>query len=310
MKKIVITVALLCLAMLCFACDQQSAPIKHEQNIGMEPVLYNGWRDYVSDGVYVISCDFDGYVKKYNIKTGEVSRVCDCGERCENNCLMRRANRVKLYSIHNGKLYYSSFDIKSDVNQNDANNEATQVHYLASYDLTTHESKKLFEMNASEYETFQARCFKDEYAYYIQNIPNVIDPKGEKDYTLSFCRMNLNTLKEEVLFTEKEQPYLAHATPQFILDDCLIFGDNSIGHLWKVDYQGQNFQWIVKAGNDAPALLDAYGVFYTKGYIYYTVYINDVDSTAQLQEGLYIYRVDINGGIPQQLSDSAVLRQL
>lgn len=296
---------ILCLTLTCMCligCNDNSGTPQFNGNQEMETVMYSGHHDYLSDGVYVVSRNFDGYIKKYNIKTDRLSRACNCLDKCDDDCMMKWSNRVQLYALRNGKIYYSSF--YPERGEDEVANKS--VYYLACTDLVTHESRKLYEITASEYETFQARCFQDNYAYYVRNIPQVSDPKNEQDYLLSMCRMDLDTAKEQVLFTAKDQSHISKAFPRLILKDGIVFGDMDTGNLWKVDLDGSNFRWIVKSGTDVPAIEDSYGIFYKDGYIYYASYAKEMLGEIDKPAGYYIYRVSLENGEVQRLNDAVV----
>lgn len=308
-----------------YSCEEK--PLNNENNdteesaVSMNSVQYFGWQQLISDNSYVIStnvmADYSETVK-YNIKTGNISSVC-LRQNCRHESIVF-ANDIDYCHIPesssmrflvDGKIYYTYDIVSYDEEELELQGSVKPVHtsVFSYYDITTGEYKDILTIKESDYERMFSAIFSDGYIYYLRYIAKTSKPSTKKDYNLALCRMDIEKYNQVILFTDDDVPELSKDTvffPFAVKNNVVYFANNDTGHMFAVNSDGSGFKYLVDGKDGVIGIFDAYGTFYHDGYIYFNVFVSDMDSTVTAHDALFMYRVNCETGEKQRLTDDYV----
>ena len=332
MKKCIL---FLLIIILCFGwtgCKNNDSNISSDQPLdtgvnSTSDVLAAHWDYYVNDNQYMIGPQtfllypsqqtFNGDMK-YNLTTHTVTPICMdelCNHTNRSNCKIKGDNIY--YFIHQNKLYYnrSYYEIVGsyEVIGQDGKTEIqyiTETHQcFCSYDLTTGDYRELLDINVSEVETMKRVILYENSAYYLRYFPNKSNPQTVEDYTLSLCCMNLNSGKERLVF-DATQFLNQSSVLIFAKDHRFYFANNQLGTLLSIDQEGKDVKILIDGQGENFASFDRYGTFLCGDWIYYAVPAVAADgdkfTAAGISSGYYLFRVHIENGTKEKLSDDLI----
>ena len=285
--------------------------------ISTNTVQYCGWQDYISDGTYVIASEGfqTGVITKYNLATGNITNVCmkngcrhltmSFEHTMSDNCPIPLSS--KLFFVHNQKIYYT-YDISHFDEQELEEFESTKLlrrNIFASYDLTTGEQQNILEVERNDYEQLYTFKLVGDYIYYFRYIAQVEKPSTADDYKLCLCRMKVDEYRQEILFdlSSAFPDYPQRTLPMLLAVDNgnAYFVCNLTGSVFYCSLSGENGKYLINAEKEGFwGIYDAYGTFYSNGYIYFAKYVQEP------QKALYLYRMDTNTGEKVVLTDDYV----
>ncbi len=296
---------------------QQQGEQLNNISISTNNVQYCGWQDYVSDGTYVIASEGfqTGAIAKYNLTTGNITNAClksGCRHKITSfehtmseNCPIPPSST--LFFIHNQKIYFK-YEVSHFDEQEAAEVGSTKLlrrHIFASYDLTTGERHNILEVEKNDYEKLYTFKLVGDYIYYFRYIAQVEEPTSADDYVLCLCRMKVDEYRQEILFdlSSAFPDYPQRTLPMLLAVDNgnAYFVCNLTGCVFYCSLSGENGKFLINAEKEGFwGIFDAYGTFYSNGYIYFAKYVQEP------QKALYLYRMDANTGEKDILTDDYV----
>lgn len=286
--------------------------------ISTNNVQYCGWQDYISDGTYVIASEGfqTGAITKYNLTTGNITNVClksgcrhsfaSFEHTMSENCPIPPGST--LFFIHNQKIYYkyeiTHFDEK-EFQEGADSLKLFRRSVFASYDLTTGERQNILEVEKNDYEQLYTFKLVGDYIYYFRYIAQVEKPSTADDYKLCLCRMKVDEYRQEILFdlSNAFPDYPQRTLPMLLAVDNgnAYFVCNLTGSVFYCSLSGENGKYLINADKEGFwGIYDAYGTFYSNGFIYFAKYVQEP------QKALYLYRMDANTGEKVILTDDYV----
>jgi len=299
------------------------------EEITMENVQYNGWRNMVFGGQYVFSSDGLGTLGmgKLDLLTNGISEVClrpDCNHGFPGQILFDpnycRVSAISepLFVVEREIFYtYHVFEEVKEKTESGAENNADEIeesrmdviYIFASYNFITGESRDILQIRTTEFEQMYKFSYSNGYIYYCRNIAKVDNPEKKEDYQLSCCRMKIGEYNEEILFAFEEVCSL----PEGVLPDPIATENGKIyftcvesGRLLEVDMESRCARFYLGEGDVSFGTFDSPGAFYVDGYIYFTAVSPELAGTDAEMFVVELHRVNCATGQTEKLTEDLV----
>ena len=275
------------------------------KNITTASVKNNGWRTFVSNGEYILNSDF--FNSKIDLDSGVMSKFYPETENKESGFV----SRTELFFIFENRVYFKysliTYDEDELEEEGEVQNETTD--FLAWYDLETGESHDIMSVICNGIEQFFAVIHDGEYLYYDRYLPNESLPETADDYLLYFCRMNMESEREEVLFAFPDNcssESYGFPDPLAVEDGKAYFTLNKSGRLLRVNIDGSEPTYLIDCDDGFRGLYDGFGTFLCDGKIYY-LQCENVEETELIPHNKNcLYRIDCMTGEREKLTDEYV----
>lgn len=266
---------------------------------GLDNVSYCGWDEFISDGTYLISENYGRGMNKLNLLSGSITPLNVQDELSDERDELLSFGHSSLKYIENGVVYGHTF-VRDEAPL--PGEKFPQTHYqLISCNIATGYVETMMTVTKNDFESLSGVCYSDGYAYYQRMIPKVDKPSSVDDYDRTFCKRELATNKETVLFTATDENRMSEQThPAFVENGWIYFIGQDKGSIWRTDMEGENCSVIA----ESKAWVDRPGTYYSDGWVYYI--LSEREFTEENVGEFHIYRTNLDQNKTEKLSSEPV----